>query len=248
MSWRRELAKLRFLFRQSKPVDDLAEEIRAHLEMEEQENLESGMMPDEAHYAALRRFGNVTLTQERSREMWGWNSVETLLQDLRFGLRMLLKNPGFTVVVVLTLTVGIGVNTAALTAYKAIFDRSLDARDPGKMVNLALTLHSGATEPFFSYPDYEAYRDRLHSFSGLIAESGGNFLTLSDAGGSVSQRSSAEGSLAGKLGLLPFSASNKEFAATLFVSENYLNEAARAADAARACCPQDCSNQAIVGS
>ena len=74
MRWHRELAKFSALFRRSKPADDLAEEIRAHLEMEERENLESGMVPDEAHYAALRRFGNVTLAQERSREMWGWNS------------------------------------------------------------------------------------------------------------------------------------------------------------------------------
>jgi predicted permease len=223
MSWRRHLAKFGALFRWRKPVDDLEEEIRSHLRMQEQENLESGMPPEEAHYAALRRFGNVTLAQERSREMWGWNWAETLWQDLRFGLRMLAKNPGFTVAVVLTLAVGIGVNTAAFTAYKAFFDRSLDARDPGKMVNLALVLHSGATDPFFSYPDYEAYRDRLHSFSGLIAESGGKFLTLSDAGGSVSQRSSADGSLAGKLGLLPSSPSNKEFAATMIVSENYFS-------------------------
>ena len=81
MSLRRELSKLGALFRRRKPVDDLAEEIRSHLRMEEQENLESGMPPEEAHYAALRRFGNVTLAQERSREMWGWNSVETLWQD-----------------------------------------------------------------------------------------------------------------------------------------------------------------------
>ena len=73
MSWRREFAKFGVLFRRSKPVDDLAEEIRAHLEMEEQENLETGMPADEAHYAALRRFGNVTLSQERTREMWGRN-------------------------------------------------------------------------------------------------------------------------------------------------------------------------------
>jgi len=223
MSWRRQLAKFRFLFRRRGPADDLAEEIRSHLEMEEQENLESGLPPKEAHYAALRRFGNVTLVQERSREMWGWNSVETLRQDIRYGWRQLRKNPGFTAVAVVTLALGIGVNTAAFTAYRAFFDRPLDARDPGKMVNLALILHSGATDPSFSYPDYEAYRDHLHSFSGLIAESGVEFLPLADAGDSASQRNSADSSLAGELGLLPFSASSKEFAATMIVSENYFS-------------------------
>src|SRR5208282_4340602 len=133
MNWRRELAKLGALFRRRKPVDDLEEEIRSHLEMEEQENLESGMAPEEAHYAALRRFGNVTLAQERSREMWGWNSVETLGQDVRFGLRMLAKSPGLTLVIVLSLALGIGANTAIFSLIDAVMLKMLPVRQPEQL-------------------------------------------------------------------------------------------------------------------
>jgi len=136
MSWRRQLTKLGALFRWRKPADDLAEEIRAHLQMEEQENLESGMPPDEAHYAALRRFGNVTLTQEKSREMWGWDWAETLWQDLRFGARQLRKNPGFTAVALLTLALGIGANTAIFSLINTLMLRMLPVSDTGQLVEL----------------------------------------------------------------------------------------------------------------
>ena len=145
---------------------------------------------------------------------------ETLLQDLRYGVRMLFRNAAFTVVSVLALALGIGVNTGTFTSYKALVGRSLDARDPGRMVNLALTLQSGAYSFLFSYPDYESYRDHLHSCSGLIAWSNDQ-LTLTDAGGILGERAAAAGSLFGRLGLLPPAASNAEFAATFFVSENY---------------------------
>jgi predicted permease len=215
--------RLKAIWKRPQLDRDLDDEVSFHLAMREEKNRIAGIDPAEARYTARRQFGNTTSLKERSREMWTLAPLESLLQDLHYGARVLCRNAGFTITAILTLALGIGVNTAAFTAYTAFFDRSLDAHDPGKMVNLALVLHSGATEPYFSYADYEAYRDRLHSFSGLIAESGDEFLTLSDTGGTASLRSSADGSLAGKLGLLPSSASNKEFATTLIVSENYFS-------------------------
>jgi hypothetical protein len=84
---------------------------------------------------------------------------------------MLSRNVGFTVIAVLALALGIGMNAAVFTCYKAFFALSLDALNPGQMVNVAVVHPSGHTDPAFSYPDYLAYRDQLHSFGGLIAES-----------------------------------------------------------------------------
>lgn len=139
---------------------------------------------------------------------------ETVLQDLRYAARLLYRNAGFTTVAVLALALGIGVNTAVFTAHKAMIARPLDARDPGKMVNLALISDSGVNAFRFSYPDYESYRDSTHSFSGLVAFSP-EHMRLSNAGG-ASQRASAARS-----GLLFFPASNAEFAGVYAVSENY---------------------------
>jgi predicted permease len=170
--------------------------------------------------AGFLRLGNPTMRREHMSEVDLMILPGTVLQDLRYGARMLFRNPGFTAVAVLALALGIGLNTAVFTAYKAMFARPFDARDPGEMVNLALVRDSGEVDFSFSYPDYEAYRDSVHSFRGLIAFSN-EHPRLSNAGGMISQRTSAAGSLVGRLGLFPSAASNAEFASVFLVSENY---------------------------
>ncbi len=143
--------------------------------------------------------------------------LETVQQDLRYAVRVLWRNAGFTGVAVLALAIGIGVNTATFTAYKAMVARPLDARDPGEMVNLALLRNSGAADFSFSYPDYEAYRDSVHSLTGLVAFAP-EHMRLTNTGGG---HAGATGSGIGILGL-PFPpASNAEFAMVFVVSENY---------------------------
>jgi predicted permease len=177
MSYRRELAKFGALFRRRKPVDDLDEEIRSHLEMEEQENVEAGMAPDEAHYAALRRFGNVTLAQERSRETWGWNWAQTVWQDFRYGFRQLRRSPGFTAVAVVTLALGIGANTAIFALMDAVILRRLPVEKPGELFQVQVGNAEGGEgeSSSFTNPLWEQLRDHQDVFSRAFAWAGTKF-------------------------------------------------------------------------
>ncbi len=147
------------------------------------------------------------------------NPVEILLHDLRHGVRLLHRNAGFSAVAILALALGVGVNAAVFTAYKAMLLRPLDARNPSELVNYALVRQSGSAQFTFSYPEYEAYRDSSRSFAGLGAFTMER-VTMAEAGNVISQRTSAAQSSLGKLGLFSGTA-NAEFAITLVVSENY---------------------------
>src|SRR5215813_3763259 len=99
MRWKQELIFIvRRLIHRRRAEQELDDEIRAHLEMEAEQNIADGMSPEEARLAARRSFGSVALSKEDSRAMWGLGSLEILWQDLRYGLRLLLKNPGFTTI------------------------------------------------------------------------------------------------------------------------------------------------------
>src|SRR5262249_58268214 len=121
---------LKQIFTRRRRYDEIAESIREHLEEKIEELMEDGLSREEATRKAHREFGNVTLIEERSREVWQWPRLETLFQDLRFGPRMLLKKPCFTLIVVTTLQLGICANTTIFGAVNALLTLPLPYPPP----------------------------------------------------------------------------------------------------------------------
>src|SRR5215468_2803145 len=164
--------KLRALLRKSEMERELDEELRYHIEQQTEQNIRLGMNPEEARYAARKAFGGVAQSKERSRDARGVRWLEDLWQDLRYGARMLVKNPGLSLIAVITLALGIGVNTTIFSFTNALLLRPLPGiAEPERLGQIGRTAKDN---PFgtLAYPDYLDYREQNTTLDGIAIYSG----------------------------------------------------------------------------
>src|SRR5215468_704953 len=144
------------LFLKRKMERDLEDEIRSHLDMQIEDNLRLGMSPEEARYEALRKFGGVEQVKESYRDRSSLSAVDSTLQDLRYGLRMLWKDKGFTAIALLSLALGIGANTAIFSLVDTVLIKMLPVKNPEQLVTLERgDLPPGRSRPAFSRAFFE---------------------------------------------------------------------------------------------
>ncbi|MBZ5606442.1 MAG: ABC transporter permease [Acidobacteriia bacterium] len=183
--------KLGWVAKRRSREEQLAEELRFHLEEEADERRETGLGEDDAHWAARRELGNLAAIQEETRAAWGWTLAEQWIQDLRYAARMIVRNPAFTVLAATSLALGIGANTAICSFMDALLMRRLPVRDPASLALLkwhvtgGKTLRgsviddvsgyfyddpkTGKTTEIFPYPAYEMLRKSTGVLSDLFA-------------------------------------------------------------------------------
>ncbi len=179
------LCRLSAIFRQRSLDRRLEEELRFHLDMEAEANRRRGMSAPNSELAARRTFGAPAHIAEIYREQRGLPMLETLFKDLRYGLRMLRRNPGFASIAVLSLALGIGANTAIFSIIEAVMLRPLPVPAPEGLVSVGdpgrpdHILYGTPMLEMFSYPLYARLRDHNTVFTGLLA-SGGVGLEVGD--------------------------------------------------------------------
>jgi putative ABC transport system permease protein len=177
-------------WRQTRKRDaDLERELGSDLELEEEEQREGGISEEEARYAALRAFGNPALIREQTRATWSWNWLESLARDLRISLRTLRRTPGFAVIAILVMALGIGANVALFTVVRGVLLKPLPFNDPGRLEMLyEAGLHENDS-PFNVVAGgiYAEWKKQNRSFSDLALVQHSR-VGLSGSGGQLSEK------------------------------------------------------------
>ena len=174
--------------RRKRALEVLEQQIRDHIEQETHDNIERGLSPDEARHAAVRKFGNVALVKEDVRAVWTPIWIEQCLQDGRYGLRMLRRNPGFAAVAILTLALGIGITASVFSVFNAVLLRPLAYPHPDRLV--WVSLYGGDLPPgaeLVSSHDFLDWQERATSFERIVAY-GSADETLATADGATRAR------------------------------------------------------------
>src|SRR5947207_1484019 len=154
---------------------DVERELKTDLELEEEEQREHGVPPEEARHAAMRSFGNPTLIREQTRAVWSWNGLESLLRDLRISVRTLFRSPGFSIIAVLVMALCIGATTSLFTVVRSVLLSPLPFRDPDRLVMIFEHFRDPSMNAQqFNYnlvapADYYDWRTQTHGFEDLAA-------------------------------------------------------------------------------
>ena len=187
------------MFRRSRALARLDADIQDHLEREIQDNLDRGMTPEEARRRALITFGNVSLAKEDARAVWRWRFAEELSQDVRYALRTFRRQPGFAIVIVLTLALGIGANTAIFSLFEAIMLRGVALHEPEQLYFVA----HGASRfsPSSNYPYYQRMSATTDVFDGVACYSRATFRVAAGDGVEMTQGQFVSGNYHAILGV-----------------------------------------------
>ena len=159
------------LFRRQNQTARLNDELQFHIDQQVKENIARGLNPDEARYAALRTFGNPTQLRDEARSSWSWNWLEKFLRDLRYGVRILTRSPGFSLTAILVMALGIGATTSLFTIVRSVLLKPLPFRDPDNLVMVYEHFredNGGSGFNVVSPADFNDWHQRTHGFAAWL--------------------------------------------------------------------------------
>jgi predicted permease len=181
--------RLHMIFHRGREMQRLDAELGFHIEQQIAENIADGMSPEEARRAALRAFGNPMLLREQTRDSWSWNRVESVLRSMRIGIRTLARTPGFALISILIIAIGIGANVALFTVVRSVLLKPLPFKEPTQLIRL----YEHSTDDKFPYNTiaggiFAAWKDQSHSFSDLTVLSTSVEYNMSGASGQLPEK------------------------------------------------------------